>query len=173
MTIHLISILPFYSIATFMPHDNSSCLFMVYVWSSHSIYYYACNMQFHSSTSSTNAWPAAIIFHYNTSFSFSVYIYSATHRRKGTNHRQMLRAYVSSSCWFQSFEGVRSIILLLCWWFIFSLLFPRAKISTRRSTLPTHVAACQEDYDRYVCKSFQQLVFLPHISIVRYIANIS
>ena len=127
-------------------------------------YYYACNMQFHSSTSSTNAWPSAIISHYNTSFSFSVYIYSATHTdtRKGANHRQMLRAYVSSSCWFQSFEGVRSIILLLCWWFFFSLLFPRAKISTRRSTLPTHVAACQEDYDRYVCKSFQQLVFLPH-----------
>ena len=130
LTIYLISILPFYSIATFLPHDNSSCLFMVYVWSSHSIYYCACNMQFHSSTSSTNAWPSAIIFHYNTSFSFSVYIYSATHRRKGTNHRQMLRAYVSSSCWFQSFEGVRSIILLLCWMVhFFHRCFPGPKLA--------------------------------------------
>ena len=146
LTIYLISILPFYSIATFLPHDNSSCLFMVYVWSSHSIYYYACNMQFHSSTSSTNACPSAIIFHYNTSFSFSAYIYSATHRKKGTNCRQMFWPYVSSSDWFQNFEGVRSINLLFCRMIHFFTVVSEAQISTRCT--PTHVAACQEDYDR-------------------------
>ena len=90
-------------------------------------------------------------------------IYTVLHRRKGTNHRQMLRAYVSSFMLVSEFwrcEIDNSTFVLNG--SFFSLLFPWAKISTRRSTLPTHVAACQEDYDRYVCKSFQQLVFLQH-----------
>ena len=124
-------------------------------------YYYACNMQFHSSTSSTNAWPSAIIFHYNTSFSFSVYIYTVLHtERRGQTVGKCLDLMFLLHIGFRILKVWDRLIYFFAEWFIFSLLFPGAQISTRST--PTHVAACQEDYDRYVCKSFQQLVFLQH-----------
>lgn len=55
------------------------------------------------------------IYFLHISFGFSIYIHSTPHiKGMGTNRRQVLIAYASSSCW-------KPINLLLCFWFLYPL----------------------------------------------------